>query len=352
MKMRTDVDSHKLMYHPERVAQWRREGDCFPIYVEVGPTSACNHRCVFCALDFTGYKGNFIERDVMSSALEGMAQNGVKSVMFAGEGEPLLHKDIGLFTERAKQSGLDVSITTNGVLFTEQKMTQCLPNLTWIRFSMDSGSPENYAEVHRTKPEDFDILMENIRRSVEFRNSRGLKTTLGAQFLMIPQNMSETVKLAEILRDIGADNLQIKPYSQHPNSLNRLVINPEAYAPLEAELAQFNTPDFEIIFREATIERIESGIPHRQCHGLPFFALIDAKGNVMPCNLFYDKPEFTYGNLYEQKFSEIWKGEQRKRVLEKLNERGVEGCRRGCRLDADNKYLDRLKNPQPHDNFI
>ena len=37
--------------------------------------------------------------------------------------------------------------------------------------------------------------------------------------------------------------------------------------------------------------------------------------------------------------------------LEKLKEKGVDKCRRGCRCDAGNRYLHRLKYPSPHDNF-
>ena len=47
-----DIDSHKLMYHPERVAEWKEKGDCYPIYVEIGLTNVCNHKCIFCGLDW------------------------------------------------------------------------------------------------------------------------------------------------------------------------------------------------------------------------------------------------------------------------------------------------------------
>ncbi len=34
------IDSHKLNSRPGRVAEWLREGDVYPIYVEVSPTGA------------------------------------------------------------------------------------------------------------------------------------------------------------------------------------------------------------------------------------------------------------------------------------------------------------------------
>ena len=82
------------------------------------------------------------------------------------------------------------------------------------------------------------------------------------------------------------------------------------------------------------------------------FSMIDINGNIIPCNLYYGNPEFTYGNLNENIFSEIWQGEKRKEILQKIREKGVKECRIGCRLDAINRYLYRIKNPHPHDNFI
>jgi len=346
------VDNHKLMYHPDRVSKWYENGDCYPIYVEVGTTNLCNHRCVFCALDYLKYGQEFIDTNMLLSTIREMADKGVKSIMFAGEGESVLHKDILLFVKTAKESGMDVSITTNGIPFTKEKIEKILPHLSWIRFSIDSGSPENYALIHGTTSGDFNLLINNLRECVILKKEKNLDVTIGVQFLVIPDNKGEVVKLAKILREIGVDNLQIKPYSHHPNSLNNLIILPEDYNKIEEELSLLESEDFKIIFRKATIERISEGINYFVCYGLPFFALIDARGNIIPCNLFYKNEDFTYGNLYKNSFSEIWEGEKRKRVIQKLKEKGCEDCRKGCRLDVINRYLHRLKYPESHDNFI
>lgn len=350
--MGIDISNHKLMYHPKRVYEWNEKGDCYPIYVEIGLTNLCNHKCIFCALDFLKHEGNFIDREVMLKALKEMGEKGVKSIMFAGEGESVLHPDICLFVKTAKENGIDVSITTNGIPLTEERIKEILPNLSWIRFSIDSGSPENYALIHGTNKEDFGRLIENIKECAKLKKELGLNVVIGAQFLMIPQNKDEAVKLARVLKEEGADNLQIKPYSKHPDSVNDLVIDTEEYNKVEAQLKEFDSDGFKIFFRKATIERIQEGITYPECYGLPFFALIDAKGNVVPCNLFYGNKEFTYGNLYENNFSEVWNSEKRKEVLKKLREIGCETCRKGCRLDVINRYLYRLKNPEEHDNFI
>jgi len=350
--MMMDIDNHRLIYHPDRVAEWLKEGDCYPIYAEIGPTNKCNHKCIFCALDWIKHGNYDIDKDIMLKTLEDMASQGVKSIMFAGEGEPLLHKDISDFVIKTKETGIDVSITTNGVLFDNEKAENCLPYLSWIRFSIDAGTAENYSKIHQTKEKDFDKVIRNIENTVKIRNKKALETTIGAQYLLIPQNIKEVLRFAEIMGGTGADNIQIKPYSRHPNSKNKFVINYEDYANLETELNKLNSEDFKVFFRRKAMQRLQDKGDYNYCYGLPFFTLIDAKGNIIPCNLFYENKEFSYGNLYKQSFNEIWKGERRKEVLEKLKRKGVQGCREGCRLDPPNRYLHRLKSPQPHDNFI
>lgn len=350
--MKIEVDNHKLMYHPERVDEFRKTGDCFPIYIEIGLTNACNHKCIFCALDFLENGGSFIDKNILIQNLESMAKNGVKSVMFAGEGEPLLHKDINLFVKKSKEFGMDISITTNGVLFSVDRIKECLPNLSWLRFSIDAGTSKSYAKIHGTSDLDFNLIMKNLKDAVDFKEKNNLNVTIGTQLLLISENSEEAVILAEKLREIGVDNLQIKPYSHHPRSLNDLSVKYGESDKIKEELMKLNSDKFKVYFRSATIERIQDGICYPECYGLPFFALIDSRGNIIPCNLYYGNKEFTYGNLYKNSFSEIWKSERRRQILQKLREKGVKECRVGCRLDPINRYLHRIKNPYPHDNFI
>ncbi len=350
--MKIETDSHKLAFHPQRVFEWNEAGDCYPIYVEIGTTNKCNHRCIFCALDWLEHGGADINREIMLSALKDMADHGVKSIMFAGEGESLLHKDICEFIEKAKEYGLDISITTNGVLFDKEKAERCLHHLSWIRFSLDAGIGESYSKIHGTRKEDFDKVISNIKEAVKIRNEKGLKTTIGVQFLLISENINEAVRAVKLVKETGADNIQIKPYSHHPSSKNNYSVDYSKLEWIEEELKKLEDEKFQVQFRKQTMKRIEEGRDYRECYGLPFFALIDARGNVIPCNLFYNTPEFTYGNLNEKSFSEIWESEQRKKIIEKIKQRGIDVCRKGCRLDPVNNYLFRLKNPHPHDNFI
>ncbi len=350
MKAKTDIDGHKIYLHPDKVNQWDKTGDCYPITIEIGATARCNQKCVFCALDWVEHKTD-IDSNVMLNALEDMAKHEIRSVMFGGEGEPLLHKDITTFIQKSKEYGMDVALTSNGVFFNKDKREKILPYLSWVKFSVDAGNSEVYSKSHGTKKQDFDKLMNNIKESVNLKKEKGLEATIGTQFLVIPQSLDTAEELTRKLSKIKPDYLVIKPYSHHPLSKNDLIVNPDDYNKLKPLVTKYSNNDFKVLFREATMERIQEETTYPECYGLPFISLIDSKGNVLPCNLFYENTEFAYGNLYENSFNEIWEGDKRKEVLQKLREKGVENCRAGCRCDAGNRYLHRIKYPLPHDNF-
>ncbi|MCP4220901.1 MAG: radical SAM protein [bacterium] len=346
------IDGHKIHYHPERLARWLKGENVYPVYVEIGLTNACNHRCVFCALDYLEHKSKTLDTEVLTASLQDMGKHGVKSVMFSGEGEPLVHRDLSLLVEKGKESGLDISITCNGVLFSSDLAASVLPHLSWIKFSIDAGTPKTYAKIHGTKEDDFDVLMENIQNAVKIRRDGNYRVKIGTQLLLMEDNVREASLLAGRVKELGVDYLVVKPYSQHPDSINRLAVAYAGLEELKESLKEFKTDGFQVIFREETMSKLGNSLPYPVCHGLPFFTLIDASGNVIPCNMYYGKEGYYYGNLYEGSFSGIWEGERRKKVLEKMTCEGTENCRENCRLDSINRYLDVLKNPPEHVNFI
>ena len=92
---------------------------------------------------------------------------GVKSIMYAGEGEPFLHKDFTDLVIHTKQSGIDTAITTNGVLMTPANSDKILNATEWIKVSCNAGTPETYAKIHQAKPGDFDRVIANMKYAGE-----------------------------------------------------------------------------------------------------------------------------------------------------------------------------------------
>lgn len=347
------MDSHKLMYHPETVSRWLKGENIYPIEIEISPSGACNHRCVFCAVDYIGYKPDFLDKDAILRDISQMGRKGLKSVICSGEGEPLLNQDMPDIANGIKACGVDVAMSTNGALFTKEKIQDCLGAFTWVRFSVASMEEVSYDEIQRGKAGDLDRVKENLSEAVRAKKDKGLKTTLGVQCLLLPDNLSQLPDMARQLKEIGVDYLTVKPYSRHLHSRNAFRIDYAAMPDLEREIRQHATEKFAVYFRANAMKKMRREKNYRQCHGLPFMAHVDAKGNVWPCVAHLGADGFCYGNIYGQSFEEIWEGRKRQEVMRKLNGMDINrACREACRLDEINMYLDELRHPGEHVNFI
>jgi GTP 3',8-cyclase len=347
-----EIDGHKLHLHPGRVAEWETEGDCSPIKMEIGVTDSCNHRCTFCALDSFIGDSSRLSPEVLTPALWEMSQGGVRTVYFAGEGEPLCHPNLPEFAREAHEAGMGVALSTNGSLFTPKKAELILPHLSWMRFSVDAGTAETHAKLHGTNEKDFGRVINNIEHAARINQENGYGVDIGTQAVLLPENQDEMIELAKIIEGTGAHTLQIKPYSQHPLSGNSNASPLEAFSDLKKGLEGISREGFDVVVRTGTVERIVEGRDYDACHGTSFSALLTAKGDIIPCNIFYGNPGFSYGNLNKQGFSEIWTGEKREEVITKLKESLPDNCREACPLDRINRYLDRVKNPDSRDGFI
>lgn len=347
------MDSHKLIYHPDVVARWMQGENIYPIEIEISPSGACNHRCVFCAVDYIGYQPKFLDKDIILRDIAQMSRKGLKSVICSGEGEPLLNKDMPDLANKIKACGVNVAMSTNGVLFTKDKLDECIQAFTWIRFSIASMEEKSYDQIQRGTQGDLERVKTNLLDAVRIKRDKNLKTTLGVQCLLLPENMTQLSDMAKQLSEIGVDYLTVKPYSQHLHSENTFQIDYDIMLELEQDIKQYVTEDFSVYFRANAMKKMHQKKCYSECYGLPFMTHIDAMGNVWPCVAHIGTEKFCYGNIYNQTFEEIWEGTRRQHIIQKLKALDINMvCREACRLDEINKYLNELKNPGEHVNFI
>ena len=348
------IDSHKLIFHTKRVSDWLDGGDISPIYVEIATAGRCGHRCIFCAFDYLNYKGAIIEKDVLLGFLSESAELGVKSVMYAGEGEPLMHPNIGGIINETRKIGIDVAVTTNGVAFNENLARQCIKDLSWIKFSLDAASAGTYSKIHGCKEKDFYLVVRNIERAVVEKLSNNSLCRIGVQMLLIPENQSEMYYAAVLAKSIGADYFVVKPFTAHPMSDVRLSGNVDYDSPilLEEKALRLATDKFDVVIRRNTMQKVGHEKSYEECFGYRFWAYLDSSGNLYSCSAFLGDENYCYGNIYKQSFDDIWKSDRRKAVIKRMPKVDVSKCREICRLDEINKYLWELKHPSPHVNFL
>ena len=338
------IDSTKIMYHPKRVAQlldayydWEVAKNVYPIYVEVSPMGACNHRCTFCSVEYIGDSTGSLDPTLLSERLHEMGSLGVKSIQYAGEGEPLLHKQINQIVEQTHVAGIDVAFITNGVLLDK---LENINELQWVRVSLNAGTRETYAKVHQTKPEDFDRVVANLKAAVQRKGT----CAVGAQMTLIPENQSETEIFKALGTEIGLDYTTIKAY---------LTPRPAVQTQYSNFIPIVPVGDASCVVRENAFATHE--IPYKRCMSVPYlWAYIMANGDVYACSaghLLDDR--FMVGNIYQQTFKQIWQSNKRRRLWEFMKTYDLKECRVNCHMNQTNIYLDEMVNHGvEHINYI
>ena len=113
------------------------------IYIEI--TNNCNLNCSFCSkINRERRYMSLIEFEKILDKIKGYTDY----IYLHVKGEPLIHKDIIEFINKANEYNLKVNLTTNGVLFDKyaKELGKC-NNLNKINFSLHSeNNKENYLE--------------------------------------------------------------------------------------------------------------------------------------------------------------------------------------------------------------
>lgn len=349
-----NLDGHKLQYHPKQIYEFYSTGDTYPLYMEISPVGKCNHRCVFCAYDYIGYPNRSLDKNVLYNCLKEMQEKGLKSVLYAGEGEPLLHKDISEMIINTKNLGIDVGLFTNGELLTKKLNEEIFKSLTFIRFSVNAGDEDTYSKIH--KKDVFNKIINNIKHCVFLKEKYKLNITIGMQFVLLPENIHTVENIVKIAAEIGVDYISIKPFNQQNEKQFYQLEKQFEYAKLEElflKLESYSRKDFNVTARVNSFKNYYSR-DYNHCYGCNFITVLNSAGELASCLPYWDKKDFIYGNINNNTFNEIWNSNNRATIKKYLeNNINVHSCPPNCRPNAINSYLYELKHPKTaHINFI
>lgn len=354
MKKSYNLDGHKLAYHPEAVANFLNNKEIVPIYVEISPVANCNHHCLFCHYNYLGHEGKF-KKGRMLSLVEELADIGVKSLVFAGVGEPTIHQETILAIKKAKSLNLDVAMSTNGVLLKDSDFMDIINSLTWIRFSFNGGSPKNYALIHQTKESDYEKVINNIKNLINIKKELNSNITIGVQYILLPENKDFVISQAMIFKEIGIDYFVVKHFYEHAKNVYKpdmSFLTDGFLKELQERAKELSDERFSFVIRSK--DNLEKKRVYTECFGLPFIVYIREDGEVYTCFSYQHDKRTSLGNILDKSFYEVWHSNQKKEAINYINECiDKNSCQPNCRHHQINNYLWEIKYPTvEHINFI
>ena len=133
-------------------------------YIRISITDRCNLRCVYCmpeeGVESVGHN-EILKFDEILRICRVLAKNGLKNVKITG-GEPLVRRGAANLIKQIKDiEGIEsVTITTNGVLLTEQYHNLVGAGVDSITVSLDTLDREKYAQL--TRRDEIERVLKGI----------------------------------------------------------------------------------------------------------------------------------------------------------------------------------------------
>jgi MoaA/NifB/PqqE/SkfB family radical SAM enzyme len=316
-----DYQLQRLLVHPEvllRHGAYAYEATTKPVVmtsipssVEIELTNRCNLACVQC-IRSQGLKPYQLGDIKFGHYRKILAQfPHLLSICLNGFGEPLMHPhflDIVAYT-RAVLPWAKIFIYSNGTLLTSELASQLLESgLTEINVSIDAAKPETYRKVRRGG--ELEVVHENVSQLLSRRRAAGAKLPLvGVNFVMLNDNEGELVPFIEQAANLGVDFVNCISYASYDWGFQNLR-SPESYR-RELALARKRLDELKLKCRAFPSDDLSWTSPD-QAFDCDFFwgqslrVTFDGNLTLGCCTPF--KETYSYGNLLETPFSELWNG--------------------------------------------
>lgn len=327
----------KMLYHVDRINDYVKTGDTYPIFMEVNLTDVCNLKCDWCI------SNNRLDKDVPNGSLDfdrlklfvkEFSENGGKALTWSGGGEPTLYKHFSEITEYALECGLELGLMTHGG-FNKKLVPIIGRSFKWIRMSLDTLDPVKYK-----KWKGLDLttrIKENIRDLVGSNTKVGVNVNVNASM-----PVCDIEELINYCYD-KVSYIQFRPILPRYFKQETIEINNDVWVYLE----QFrNDPNINLSFDKFYDLKSSQAFPFKSCEGHHFSPILDANGDIKICMYHPNRNEFSFGNIHTKTFLEIWNSEQRKNAIEFVrNLDYAKNCQMCCKLYELNKFVDFIKHP-------
>jgi MoaA/NifB/PqqE/SkfB family radical SAM enzyme len=145
--------------------------------------------------------------------IDDMAQLGIKALALTA-GEPLLHPDFFELVGHAKQKGLIVQLSTNGLLIDAKMVLKLiLAGVEFIGVSID-GSNALTHEQSRLSPGSFSRSIKALQLLVEQKKRQNAQTRIKVLSVVDSHNIKDIPALIKLAESNEAGGIELMPRQQ------------------------------------------------------------------------------------------------------------------------------------------
>lgn len=370
---------HKVLFHLDRVKKYFSKNKAVdPISIEIDPSNSCNHSCPFCIsghIHLSKFKGTkffnrvIMPREILMKLVADLCKTEVRAISWTGGGEPTMNTSLKeAITYIKNNSKIKMGMFSNGSMLERFDLFEVITkSLEWIRISIDAGDRKSYDSLRKTnKNNNFDVVISNIKKLIETKKKLKSKITIGVGFVVTKDNYKEIISFAKIFQKIDVDYCQFKPEivqiersgsikktKQQISSefwLNEVIKLLNEASDILGKKFECNSYKLE----DLMLDKESYGRGYKECLGSQFSPCIGSDGHVYVCTNHRGHKNYSYGNLYEKGFIEIWNNlKTRNKIMNNINNKEkFKNCSQLCKPHESNKILWSIKNNLKNKKFM
>lgn len=278
-----------------------------PLIVWIELTRRCNLRCNHCFVRAGTPMPNELTTQELYSLLDDLKRMNTLSVTLSG-GEPMCHPDFGRILRRACELGFVVSVATNGLLITKERLADFPKDHKDLRVGVSLEGAGDYSAL-RGK-----VSFEQLSEKLLLLKDNGILTTVMAT--MSSKNIDELRRVFEwcVEHGIAFRSVQFSPIGRGEEAANRdLMLTRDDVE--KASRLWLDETLFEMEINKSigicvakifdyTFQLVYST---KRCKGGRSLAYVSADGSVYPCSICVATGDYKAGNVREKRFSELWR---------------------------------------------
>lgn len=193
-----------------RQAERERRVDlpAYPSFATIATTSKCNIRCSFCINQFDATPDNRFHMPLeQKQRIAREIFPYLKRLALSVAGEPLFDPDFVWIVRLAKQYGIEIEMTSNGLLLGRKGYSEAiLECVRRINLSVDGGTKATFEKLRPGA--NWDRLMANVGRLCELRRASGSPfPEINFRYILMRENIEELPRMVDIAADFGVNSL-------------------------------------------------------------------------------------------------------------------------------------------------
>lgn len=327
---RTDYNrfnKFKILMHSARIDLIVKGGMPAPVEWVIYPSNVCGYKCAHCimAREQVDHR-NTLSAAAMNKIPEDVAAHGIKCVIFSGGGDPLLNPATMEVARKLKQMGVLVGINNQGYLLNDASP------FDFVRYSVDAANRETYQKIHGV--DGWDRVNQNIAAHAALR-ARGQEIEMGLAFLITPWNWQEVEAFVAWAQQYEPDFIHLRPAYLDSDYLDAKY--PGGGKDLQCQIIptlQSIAPELErkyanVYFRIDKFEGYWTPKNYSKCRATPLLAVTSGDGAFLVCQdrgIRREENYLRWGNYNTQSFSEIWYGQEHRKVIESIDLQNCPRC--------------------------